>query len=336
MKAAVFKSVGRPLALEDRPDPKPLRGEVVIKVGRCGICSSDLHKTSGHGVSFPGDTILGHEYAGEVVAIGAGVSTLKAGDRITAMPMAGCGVCAGCLRGFPLACSSMQPMMSGYAEYARACERFAVKLPSSLSLADGALIEPLASSLHGVAMAGLRADSNVAVLGAGAIGLGAIYWAKRMGARRIVAIARSERHKELATHMGATHFLAGDDDPAQNLAGMLGRLPETVFECVGMPGSLASAIDIVAPQGTIVVLGQCTVADSLTPFVAGVKGVVMRFSAAYELRDFETAADAMDRGAVEPRAMVTETISLGGLPEIFEQMRKSPRGCKVLVAPSTG
>jgi (R,R)-butanediol dehydrogenase/meso-butanediol dehydrogenase/diacetyl reductase len=290
--------------------------------------------TSGHGVSYPADTILGHEYAGEVIEVGAGVSTLKCGDRITALPMSGCGACVACLRGFPLACSSMQPMMSGYAEYARACERFAVKLPRSLSLADGALIEPLASSLHGVAMAGLRPDSHVVVLGTGTIGLGAIYWAKRMGVKRIVAVARSERHKNLAIYMGATHFLAQSEALAQNVAGILGRLPETVFECIGAPGSLSMGIDILAPQGTLVVLGMCTVADSVTPFFAGAKSIVMRFSAAYELRDFETAADALDRGAVEPRAMVTETIPLSGLPEVFEQMRTCSRGCKVLVAPT--
>ncbi len=334
MKAAVFKSVGQPLAIEHRPDPKPLHGEVVIKVARCGVCSSDLHMTSGHGVSYPPDTILGHEYAGEVVDVGAGVGTLQPGDRITAMPMTGCGACVGCLRGFPFACSSMQPMMSGYAEYARVCERFAVKLPQSLTLADGALVEPLASSLHGVAMAGLKPDSYVAVLGVGTIGLGAIYWAKRLGAKRIVAIGRSERHKELAVHMGATHFVVQNEALAQSVAGALGRLPDIVFECIGVPGSLQMGIDIAAPQGTLVVLGMCTVADSITPFFAGVKSIVMRFSAAYELRDFETAADAMDRGAVEPRAMVTDTISLISLPAVFERMRTSSAGCKVMVAPA--
>lgn len=330
----MFKSVGQPLAIEQRPDPKPLRGEVVIKVGRCGVCSSDLHMTSGHGVCYPPDTILGHEYAGEVVDVGADVGTLKAGDRVTAMPMSGCGACVGCLRGFPLACSSMQPMMSGYAEYARVLERFTVKLPQSLTLADGALVEPLASSLHGVAMAGLKPDSYVAVLGAGTIGLGAIYWAKRLGAKRIVAIARSERHKELAMHMGATHFVTQTEALAHSVAGALGRLPDVVFECIGVPGSLQMGIDVVAPQGTLVVLGMCTMADSITPFFAGVKSIVMRFSAAYELRDFETAADAMDRGAVEPRAMVTDTISLSALPDLFERMRSSSAGCKVLVAPA--
>ena len=335
MKAAVFKAVGQPLAIEHRPDPIPSQGEVVLRVGRCGICSSDLHMTSGHGVSFPVDTVLGHEYAGEVLEVGKGVTSLQAGDLITALPMTGCGACVSCLRGFPFGCSAMQPLMSGYAEYARASARFAVKLPQSLSLADGALIEPLASSLHGVGMAAIKPDSRVVVLGVGTIGLGAIYWAKRAGAARIVAVGRSERHKELAMQMGATHFLVHTDALAQAAAALLGRPPEIVFECIGAPGALSMGIDVVAPHGTVIVLGMCTVADSMTPCFAGFKSIVMKFSAAYELRDFETAADALDGGAVEPRAMVTETISLDGLPEVFEQLRKTPRGCKVLVAPGS-
>ena len=109
MRAAVFKGIGQPMVVESRPDPKPGPGEVVLRVGRCGICSSDLHMTSGHGYTYPAETILGHEYAGEVVDVGSGVGSLKVGDRITAMPMAGCGTCLECLRGFPLGCAAMRP-----------------------------------------------------------------------------------------------------------------------------------------------------------------------------------------------------------------------------------
>jgi threonine dehydrogenase-like Zn-dependent dehydrogenase len=333
MKAAVFKGVGRPLVIEDRADPAPQEGEVIIKVGRCGLCSSDLHMTSGHGITYPPDSILGHEYAGEVVEVGRGVDSLKVGDRITAMPMKGCGACAECLAGFPLGCPSMQSMMSGYGEYARVATRSAVKLPQSLSLADGALIEPLASSLRGVAMAGIRPGSHVAVLGAGTIGLGAIFWAHRQGAGRIAAVARTERQKDLALQMGATHFLTQGEDLGQRLGAVFGGLPEVVFECVGAPGSLSAAVDMVAPRGTVVALGMCMVADSVTPFLAGLKSTVIRFSAAYELRDFETAADTMDRGAVAPRAMVKHTISLSELPDTFERLRHAPRGSKTLVSP---
>jgi len=227
----------------------------------------------------------------------------------------------------------MQPLMSGYAQYALAAERSALRLPQSLSVADGALIEPLASSLHGVAMAGLRPGARVVVLGAGAIGLATMYWARRSGAARIVAVARTRRNSEHAFHMGATHFLEAGEDLPQRITAALGAPASVVFECIGALGGLSTAASLVAPRGTVVVLGMCMAADAITPFLAGVKGLVMKFSAAYELPDFQAAADAMDSGGVEPRMMVSETIAIDDLPEVFEQLRDTPRGCKILVQP---
>jgi threonine dehydrogenase-like Zn-dependent dehydrogenase len=91
MRAAVFKTANTPWAIETVADPIPLAGEAVIKVGRCGICGTDLNMTSGKGYDFPCESVLGHEYAGEVVALAKDVSTLKIGDIVTAMPAAGCG-----------------------------------------------------------------------------------------------------------------------------------------------------------------------------------------------------------------------------------------------------
>jgi threonine dehydrogenase-like Zn-dependent dehydrogenase len=333
MKAAVFKKVGQPLSLEALPEPRAGAGEVVIKVGRCGICRSDLHMTSGHGATFPEGSVLGHEFAGEIVEVGEGVASLRLGDRITAMPLVGCGSCAECLQGFPFGCTALRSMSGGYGEYLRAAARCAVKLPSTLSLEDGALIEPLASALRGVAMSGLRPGSRVAVLGAGTIGLGAIYWARQLGAEQILVIARSERQKDMAMQFGATHFLTQGEALAARAAAALGALPEVVLECIGAPGALGLATEVVASRGTVVALGMCLVPDTVTPFVAGFKSMVLKFSAAYELKDFEAAARALDRGAVEPRAMVSERISLEQLPSTFEQLRTESRGCKIMVTP---
>ena len=119
MKAAVFKGAGRPLVVETVQDPAPNEGEAVIKVQRCGVCGTDLHMTSGHGNDFPEDSVIGHEFCGEVVALGKNVETLKMGQRVAAMPVAGCGRCAPCLSGYPVACSRMQGMVGGFGEYMR-------------------------------------------------------------------------------------------------------------------------------------------------------------------------------------------------------------------------
>ena len=99
MKAPIFKGVGKPLVIETLPDPTPGPGEIVIKVSRCGICGTDLHMTDGHAHTFPEGTVIGHEFAGEVVAVGAGVTRFKIGDAAAALPTVGCGHCANCLAG---------------------------------------------------------------------------------------------------------------------------------------------------------------------------------------------------------------------------------------------
>lgn len=129
MKAAVFKGAGIPLVVETLPDPEPGEGQAVIRVQRCGICGTDLHMTSGHGNDFPVNSVIGHEYCGEVVAIGKGVDTLKVGQFVTAMPVGGCGHCAPCLAGYPMACAQMQGLVGGFGEYMRIAAQSSVIFP---------------------------------------------------------------------------------------------------------------------------------------------------------------------------------------------------------------
>ena len=108
MRACVFHEAGRPLTVEEIPDPTPGELEVVVKVGRCGICGTDLHLTQADAGPFgaKAGTVLGHEYSGEVVALGRGVSMLKVGDPVAVMPFIGCGRCRACLSGAPSQCPS--------------------------------------------------------------------------------------------------------------------------------------------------------------------------------------------------------------------------------------
>ncbi len=336
MKRAVFRGAGMPLQLEDAPDPTPAADQVVIKIHRCGICGTDLHMTSGHGVNFPPGTILGHEIAGEVVAVGRDVTRFKTGDLLTPHAFGGgCGRCAACLNGEPQWCTSPgDPGVGGYAQYALVRAQTALKLPESISVADGALVEPLACSLHGLRLAAMERGSRVLVLGAGPIGLGAIYWAKLLGASRVVAMARSPRRKSLALELGADVFLTGPSaESPRELETALGGPPDLVIECAGAPGVLTSAIELVRPRGTIVSLGMCLLPDSYNGFLSVMKELTVKFGLLYSLTEYQMVVDAFNAGHMEPHHMISDTISLDMLPARFEALRNPNDDCKVLVNP---
>jgi (R,R)-butanediol dehydrogenase/meso-butanediol dehydrogenase/diacetyl reductase len=305
----------------------------LIRVERCGICGSDLHMTSGSPFDMPCGTSPGHEYAGEVLEVGPGAGWVKVGDRVTALPISGCGECPACLADTPLHCGRMQSMVGGYGEYTLIDQRQAVKLPESLGFEDGALTEPLASGLRGVRKLGSLDGRRVAVIGAGAIGTAAIFWARRRGAGRIAAIARGTRNQALAETVGADAFLTIGEGLGERLNDALDGTPDIVIEGAGAAGAIQQAVDLVRTGGSILSLGGCIVPDTIMPVLAMVKEVEMRFSVAYGLRDFREAVNAFDAGHVSPRAMIGETISLDELPARFEQMRHGSHAAKVMVRP---
>lgn len=333
MRAAIFKAAHAPLEIEQVEDPTPGPAEAVIKVGRCGICGSDISMTSGCAMDYPHGTILGHEYAGEVVAVGRDVAHLRPGDRITALPARGCGACADCVSGYPLGCANMSGMLGGFGEYLRVAESSAIKLPSTLSLADGALVEPLAVGLHGVMLADMVPSRRVLVLGAGSVGLAALYWARHLGAGKIVAASPSARRRDIALAMGADAFETLGEGEGERINAALGGPPDVVLECAGAVGVLNKGIQLVRPGGTIVSLGFCISPDPIVPAIATWKRVTIKFSMAYTLADFEHAADMLDRGHLEPRLMISDTIGLDSLPAMFEALHAGAPQTKVHLDP---
>lgn len=338
MLAAVFQGAGLPLAIETVPDPAPAAGQIVVKVGRCGICGSDLHMSESHTFTFPRGATPGHEFSGEVVAIGSEVEGVRIGQRFAVMPYLGCGRCAECLAGNPTFCTTAKmhgvAVRGGYAEFALADPRFSIPIPEAFDLADGALVEPLAVALHGLRMSGIRQGDRILVLGAGPIGLAAVFWAKRAGAGRVVVATRSRRREQVALAMGADAFVTTSDGGVETTAREAAGGPiDLVFECAGMPGTLDLATLCVRPRGAIVVLGVCWEPDVITPLRAITKEVRLQFSLTYDRREFEIAVEAMDRGAVEPRVMVTDTVGLADLPTAFEALKGSSPQCKVLIDP---
>lgn len=334
MRAVTVQALHQPLAFATLPDPTPGAGEVVVKVGRCGICGSDLHMTEDEAYGVKGGDVLGHEFAGEVVALGKGAEGLALGDLVAVIPLKSCGRCEHCLKGEVQWCENFGLQGGGYAEYALTRPNQCVKLPRSASLADGAIIEPLAVALHGVRLSGMARGNKVLVLGAGPIGLAVAFWARRLGAAQVVVQDIAEWQRERALAMGADAFVCDAADPvAASDAAFGGVKPDIVFECVGVPGLIAQAVGQVKNRGTILLLGLCTRPDTFNSFAMLSKEVRLVTSAFFTRQDYEDALDALAAGAVEPRMLVTDTISLDETPQVFESLRKRTHQCKVLIAP---
>lgn len=334
MKAVVFKELGQPLAIETLPDPSPGPDGVVVKVASAGICGSDLLLTSSPMLGLRAGSVLGHEYAGKVVAVGSAVKRVAVGEHVAVFPAYGCGQCADCLSGTPNWCQSYQVDGGGYGQYALTTDRQCVKLSEGLSLADAALVEPLAVGLHGVEKGGLPAGSKVLVIGAGPIGLTTVFWARRFGAGRIAVTARTDRRAELARKMGAHVFVDPGADLVRRTEEALGGPPDIVYECVGAPGLIGQALEQVRPRGTIVVQGACTDPDTMVPFGMVAKEVRVQGTIFYSLQEFTYSASVLAEETSRLRGMVTDEISLDALPQTFEDLRHRTHQCKVLVRPN--
>jgi (R,R)-butanediol dehydrogenase/meso-butanediol dehydrogenase/diacetyl reductase len=333
VRAVTFQALHTPLAVDTLPDPTPGAGELVVKVGRCGICGSDLHMTEDAAYGCKHGDVLGHEFAGEVVALGRGTEGLKTGDMVSVIPLKSCGQCEHCRKGEVQWCANFGLQGGGYAEFALTRPNQCVKLPGDVSLADGAIIEPLAVALHGVNLSGIRKGDKVLVLGAGPIGLATAFWAKRMGAARVAVQDIADFQQQRALDMGADIFVVDPQDPVGSAERALGGKADIVFECVGIPGLIEQAVKQLRNRGTILLLGLCTRPDTFNSFAMLQKEVKLVTSAFFTTQEYQASLDALAEGAIEPRLLVTDTIALDAVPEVFETLKRRTSQCKVLIAP---
>ena len=333
MKAVISYGPARPLVVEDRPVPDIGPGDVLVRIERCGICGSDLHAYDFAGVSSGTGSILGHEIAGTIAAMGSDVSGFSLGQRIGVYTATGCGTCAACLRGNITLCPSAQWVSGGYAEYIRVPASAAIALPEGISAAQAALIEPLTVGLYGLRTAGLVAGERVLVQGAGSIGLAAIWWARRLGAGRIVALSRSERRAEMARAMGADAFVTSGTDEVARVREALGGAPDLVAECVGATGMLGQAIEHAGLFGRVSSLGLGASPDPVVPVIAGMKGVTLYFPVGYAMDDFRETAHAIMDAPIDPLPMISSVIPLTDVPDRFAQLGGTHGETKVHIAP---
>jgi (R,R)-butanediol dehydrogenase/meso-butanediol dehydrogenase/diacetyl reductase len=333
MRIAVFHGPGRPLTIEQVPEPTPRPDEILVEIARCGICGSDISMTNAGPFCYADGRALGHEYAGRVIEVGHAVSEYRVGDQVACVPSAWCGTCDACHRGHPLLCRRCRPLSHGFAEYIAVPATSAVKLPASMSLTDGALVEPMACGLHALRMAGINRGDRVLVLGAGSMALSVVFWARVLGAARIAVQSRSGHRAEVARAMGADAVEGFQEDGDARCRAALGAEPDIVAECVGHAGLLKTAIERVRLQGTVVSMGMCMQPEMILPAYCAFKDMRLLFPLGYTVAEFTQTARAFDAGHVRPESMVSDVISLEALPAMFESLRAGRQSLKVHVNP---
>jgi (R,R)-butanediol dehydrogenase/meso-butanediol dehydrogenase/diacetyl reductase len=273
MKAAVWygREDVRIQNVNEPPAPPP--GQVQVAVAWCGICGTDLHEYAGGPVYIPVDrpheltgvqapVIVGHEMSGTIVAVGGGVETFKTGDRIAACPIIGCQVCRWCRGGSMAQCDKVAFLGTSWTGGALA-ERVNLNAYQCYKLSDaigdefGALVEPFSSAVRAVAQSGAGPRDNVAIVGAGPIGLMALMAARIQGAKRVVAVEVSPRRAQSALQCGADAVIDprhGDpEEQALELTG--GEGFDVVLECAGQPASVLLAGKLTRTRGRLVIMG---------------------------------------------------------------------------------
>lgn len=341
MRAAVFREMSKPLVIETVPDPEPGPTDIILKVCNCGICGSDLHMTEPSSIMpLAAGSVMGHEFAGEVVAVGKAVTHLwQPGERAAGFPFICCGEHTPCLNfslGQPGMCGKGTPVGLGqshgaYAEYVRIGAQSGFRLPANVSFREGAMVEPLAVGLHAVDMARMARGATVLVVGAGPVGLATMLWAKFLGARHVIVSERAETRKTMAARFGATDAI----DPALPLTPQVekiaGKGPDIIFECVGAPGLINSTM-MEAPRGCrIVVAGVCQQPDTIMPLMGIMKELELQFVLGYRRADFDYVIAMIASDRVDVAHMITDVVTLDALPAAFEALRKPSHQCKVML-----
>lgn len=268
MKAVQFYG-GRQMKYESVPIPSYGPDEVLIKVHAVGVCATDLEIYDGEMVYFlTGQAkfpiIPGHEWAGEIVEVGANVKDFKVGDRVVGETTLSCGRCQTCLKGMYNLCPNR--VENGVMNKNGACAEYMVypayalyKFDSSIPFEQACLIEPAAVSYRGVQRLGVTPDDTVAVIGAGPIGLLAVQAAKAHGARKIVLVDMRRNRLEMGLKLGCDDMIDLSNEDLETAAASItdGQMFTRIIEATGNPQAVESVTRIAAPNCRIVLLGLC-------------------------------------------------------------------------------
>ncbi len=326
MKAALDDGTGR-YELHEIDMPAMFEGAALIKVRQTGICGSDLHMTDAREDA---QTIpSGHEVAGEVVEVPSGETELRVGDRVALETIGAgrsCMRCRYCKSGQYRHCLNLAPDTGGgFAEYMTRTPNGLFKLPDSLDWTDGALVEPMAVSVHALRYVEMKPGDVIGVTGSATIGLSAIGAAHSFGAKKVIASAKYPHQAEAAKKMGADVVTGSDGDEfeeaCREASGGVGA--DIVLESVGghQTAALHQAIRATRPQGKTVNLGGIKVPMEIDLFDPLLREISIISVSCYDVidgvHDYEVAIDLLASGNLPYRDIVTHKVPLDDIQDGF-------------------
>ena len=337
MKASRFLG-NKTFAVTDLPTPHAGPGELVLRNQVCGVCGTDVHIYHGE----PGSAdvnppvVLGHEYSGEVVEVGEGVTGFAVGDHVTVDPNIYCGHCAYCQNGKKQLCPSMEAIGvtrdGGFAQYSRIPASQAFKLEPTVPWEAAAMAEPLACCLHGIDLAGIQVGDKVCVVGGGAIGLLMVQLAKLSGASQIVLSEPNEKRRQVGFQLGANAALDPTRPDAQEaFAQVLGGGANVVIECVGNVPAVKSAFQFAGKGATVLLFSVPKVDATFDLPLFDVYKKELTIKGSFVNPDTHARAVALiNSGKVDFGPIVTHRFTLDQLPEAIA-MQMSDASIKVVV-----
>ena len=329
MKASRFLG-NKTFAVADLPTPHAGPGELVLRNQVCGVCGTDVHIYHGE----PGSAdvnppvVLGHEYSGEVVEVGEGVTGFAVGDHVTVDPNIYCGHCAYCQNGKKQLCPSMEAIGvtrdGGFAQYSRIPASQAFKLEPTVPWEAAAMAEPLACCLHGIDLAGIQVGDKVCVVGGGAIGLLMVQLAKLSGASQIVLSEPNEKRRQVGLQLGANAALDPTRPDAQEAFAQ-------VLDGVGNVPAVKSAFQFAGKGATVLLFSVPKVDATFDLPLFDVYKKELTIKGSFVNPDTHARAVALiNSGKVDFGPIITHRFTLDQLPEAIA-MQMSDASIKVVV-----
>ncbi|CAN5436944.1 galactitol-1-phosphate 5-dehydrogenase [soil metagenome] len=329
--------------LREFDDPVPPELGVVVDISFCGICGTDVHAYQSGRPYTP--AICGHEWSGTVSAVGRAVRSLSEGDRVVVAAAPACGACAACLAGQADRClaafaavtgrDQLAPPHGGFApRIAVAASRVVVADPA-LTDEEAAQVEPATVAFHAVRTSRLRLGDTAVIQGAGPIGLSTLQWVRAGGAGRIIVIEPNEQRRALAAALGAHDVVAPEhaDDLVREHSHGLGA--DVVYECVGRPFAIQTAVDLARRGGSMCLIGLADADASIVPAVWLVKEIHVTAALAYQREEFEMAMGMIADGRMQVEPLHTSTTRLDGLADALADLAGGrSEQTKVLVNPN--